>query len=106
MQPCEPQSSKPRAVGLQLGESALRHEWGGGGEQNMPDRFSLNAGKLTVRHRASDYRLMASMCLEIANQMSLHADRTRMTDMAQKWLDLAQTSQAEELRSGQLATDA
>lgn len=63
----------------------------------MSDRFSVDAGKPTVRHKASDYRLMASMCLEIANQMSLHADRTRITDMAQKWLELAQTSQAEKL---------
>jgi hypothetical protein len=61
----------------------------------MPDRFSITAGELTVRHKPSDYRLMAAMCLEIANQMPLDADRTRMTDMAQKWLELAQRSEAE-----------
>jgi len=48
-----------------------------------------------MRHKPSDYRLMAAMCLEIANQMSLDTDRTRVTDMAQKWLELAQTSEAE-----------
>jgi len=37
---------------------------------------------------------MAAMCLAIANHMSLDSDRTRVTDMAQKWLDLAQTSEA------------
>ena len=47
-----------------------------------------------MRHRPSDYRLMAAMCLEIANHMPLDSDRTRVTDMAQKWLDLAQTSEA------------
>jgi hypothetical protein len=47
-----------------------------------------------MRHKPSDYRLMAAMCLEIAHQMSLDADRTRLTDMAQKWLELAQTSEA------------
>jgi hypothetical protein len=63
----------------------------------MPDRVSVTAGKLTVRHKPSDYRLMAAMCREIANQMSLDSDRTRMTDMAQEWLELAQTSEAEKL---------
>jgi hypothetical protein len=63
----------------------------------MPDRFSITAGTLTVRHKPSDYRLMAAMCREIANQMPLDSDRTRMTDMAQKWLELAQTGEAEKL---------
>jgi hypothetical protein len=63
----------------------------------MPDRFAITAGKLTVRHKPSDYRLMAAMCREIANQMSLDSDRTRMTDMAERWLELAQTSEAEKV---------
>jgi hypothetical protein len=50
-----------------------------------------------VRHKPSEYRLMSAMCLEIANQMSLDSDRTRMTDTAQKWLELAQTTEAEKL---------
>jgi len=29
--------------------------------------------------------------------MSLDSDRTRMADLAQKWLELAQTSEAEKL---------
>jgi len=63
----------------------------------MPDRFSVTAGKLTVRHKPSEYRLMSAMCLEIANQMTLDSDRTRMTDTAKKWVELAQTSEAEKL---------
>jgi len=50
-----------------------------------------------MRHKPSDYRLMAAMCLEIANQMPADSERTRISDMAQKWLDLAQTSQADPL---------
>jgi hypothetical protein len=50
-----------------------------------------------MQHRPSEYRAMAAMCLEIANQMSLDSDRARMTDMAQKWLKLAETSEAEKL---------
>ena len=45
---------------------------------------------------------MAAMCLEIGNQMSLDSDRTRMADLAQKWLELAQTSEAEKLSEGDL----
>jgi hypothetical protein len=48
-----------------------------------------------MRHKPSDYRLMAAMCLEIANQMPADSDRTRIAAMAQRWLDLAQTSQAD-----------
>jgi len=43
-----------------------------------------------VQHKASDYRMMAAMCLEIANRMSLDSDRLRLTDRAQQWLELAQ----------------
>jgi hypothetical protein len=50
-----------------------------------------------MRHKPADYRLMAAMCLEIANQMPADSDRTRISDMAQKWLDLAQTSLADKL---------
>ncbi|MFL5043238.1 MAG: hypothetical protein ACJ8EA_00205 [Xanthobacteraceae bacterium] len=63
----------------------------------MSDRFSVTAGKLTVRHKPSEYRSMAAMCLEIGNQMSLDSDRMRMADLAQNWLELAQTSEAEKL---------
>jgi hypothetical protein len=54
-------------------------------------------GRMTMReqHKASDYRAMAAMCLEVASQMSLDSERTRLNDVAQKWLDLAKTSEAE-----------
>jgi hypothetical protein len=48
-----------------------------------------------MQHKPSDYRSMAAMCLEVANQMSLESERARLTDVAQKWLELAQTSEAE-----------
>jgi hypothetical protein len=63
----------------------------------MSDDFSKWAGELGVKHKISDYRLMAAMCLDIANMMPLDSDRARMTDMAQKWLELAQRREAEQL---------
>jgi hypothetical protein len=39
---------------------------------------------------------MSAMCLDIGNMMPRHSDRTRMTDMAQKWLELAWKGEAEE----------
>jgi hypothetical protein len=44
-----------------------------------------------VQHKASDYRMMAALCLELANQVSLE-QRAHLLDVAQKWLDLAQKS--------------
>src|SRR5215216_6742910 len=41
--------------------------------------------------------MMAAMCLEIANRMSLDSDRLRLTDRAQQWLELAQKNEAEQL---------
>ena len=41
-----------------------------------------------MEHTASDYRMMSSMCLEIANAMSLESDRVRLTARAQEWLEL------------------
>jgi hypothetical protein len=40
---------------------------------------------------------MAAVCLEVANKMPLDPDRARMIEMAQKWLELAQRSEAEKL---------
>jgi hypothetical protein len=65
--------------------------------QNMPDQLARRVGELTVQNRASDYRLMAAVCLEVANKMPLNPDRARMIEMAQKWLELAQRSEAEKL---------
>ena len=50
-----------------------------------------------MEHTASDYRMMSSMCLEIANAMSLELDRVRLTARAQEWLELAYQAQAKRL---------
>ena len=39
--------------------------------------------------KASEYRRLAAECLEIANGLSAGGDRARITQMAQKWLELA-----------------
>jgi hypothetical protein len=41
--------------------------------------------------------MMSSMCLEIANAMSLESDRVRLTAKAQEWLELAYQAQAKRL---------
>lgn len=66
-------------------------------DQNIPDHFPKRAGELAVQHKVSDYRLMAAMCLDIANMMPQGSDRARMMDMAQKWLEQAQRREAEKL---------
>ena len=38
---------------------------------------------------ANDYRKMAAECQDIANRMSLHGDRERLMQMAERWLRLA-----------------
>jgi hypothetical protein len=50
-----------------------------------------------MQHEPSDYRMMAAMCVEIANGMSLDTDRLRLTDRAQEWLELAQKTEAAQL---------
>jgi hypothetical protein len=50
-----------------------------------------------MQHKPSDYRMMAAMCVEIANGMSLDTDRLRLTDRAQEWLELAQKTEDEQL---------
>ena len=39
---------------------------------------------------------MAAVCLDVASKLPLDSDRARVTDMAQKWLELAQRREAEE----------
>ena len=46
--------------------------------------------------KASEYRRLAAECLQIANNMSLNAERARLMEMAQKWLELAQRAEADE----------
>ena len=50
-----------------------------------------------MEHIASDYRMMSSMCLTIANAMSLESDRVRLTAKAQEWLELAHLAEAKRL---------
>jgi hypothetical protein len=43
----------------------------------------------SARERAEEYRKEAGACMEVAGRMSLLADRERMNQMAQHWLQLA-----------------
>ena len=45
--------------------------------------------------KAAEYRRMAASCLEVAERMSLDADRARLLEMARQWLDLAREAEAE-----------
>jgi len=49
---------------------------------------------MTYTDRAAEYRKHAAVCLEVAGRMPLEADRARMTEMAQRWLDLAKEALA------------
>jgi hypothetical protein len=62
--------------------------WSGGGPRTCPDdqMEKLNG-------TAEEYRKMAADCIEVAQRMSLKDDRTRMMEMAQRWLDLAQRAE-------------
>ena len=44
--------------------------------------------------RTPEYLRMAAGYLEVAERMSLKTDRARMTEIAQRWLDLAQQAEA------------
>jgi hypothetical protein len=39
---------------------------------------------------AAEFRRMAAQCKELAEQMSLRADRARLMEMALRWLSLAE----------------
>jgi hypothetical protein len=43
---------------------------------------------------AAEYRRKAAACLEVAKRSSLREDHALMTDMAQRWLVLAQKAEA------------
>jgi hypothetical protein len=47
------------------------------------------------KDKAAEYRKMAADCLEVAQRMSFSTDRARMTQMARRWLDLAQQAEGE-----------
>jgi hypothetical protein len=45
------------------------------------------------KDKAAEYRREAASCLQVAERMSVAADRLRMTEMAQRWLDLAKEAE-------------
>ena len=45
--------------------------------------------------RALEYRRLPAECLEVAERMSLREDRSRLMEMAQRWLDLARKAEGE-----------
>ena len=47
------------------------------------------------RSKAAEYRRMAASCLEVAESMSLKADRAQLLEMARHWLELARKVEAE-----------
>jgi len=42
---------------------------------------------------AAEYRRMAAQCMELAERMSLRADRARLVEMAAGWLSLAEMAE-------------
>lgn len=46
--------------------------------------------------KSAEYQRKAVFCLEVAQRMSVNEDRERMTEMAQRWLELAQQAKAAE----------
>jgi hypothetical protein len=47
------------------------------------------------QEKAAEFRRQAAACIEVADRMSLQEDRARMTEMAQRWLELARKAEAE-----------
>jgi hypothetical protein len=45
---------------------------------------------LAPKDPAAEYRKEAAACLQVAERMSVDADKQRMLDMALRWLDLAE----------------
>jgi hypothetical protein len=45
--------------------------------------------------KAAEYRRQASLCLEVAERMSVRADRESMMQMAEHWLALAREMELE-----------
>jgi len=63
-----------------------------------PTVGARNESDLAVKQepgdRAAEYRKLAAQCLEVAERMSLRADRERMMDMATRWLEMARKAEA------------
>src|SRR5262245_40395005 len=45
----------------------------------------------------SEYRRMAALCLDLAKVVSLHHDRARLTEMARRWLALAEAAEKQDV---------
>jgi hypothetical protein len=48
------------------------------------------------RKQAAEYRRQAAACKEVAERMSLREDRALMSEMAERWLELAKKAEAAE----------
>jgi len=48
------------------------------------------------QYKAAEYRHQAKLCMEVAERMSIHADRQKLKEMAEHWLALAEAMEAEE----------
>jgi hypothetical protein len=58
------------------------------------DRHGRSRVQVRVRDKAAEYRREAAACLEVANGMPRRDDRVCMTEMAQRWLELAQKAES------------
>ena len=50
----------------------------------------------SAKDKAAEFRKHAADCFEVAKRMSLKADRMRMVELAEHWLELAKLAEAEE----------
>ena len=50
----------------------------------------------SAKDKAAEYRKHGADCFEVAKRMSLKADRTRMIELAEHWLELARLAEAEQ----------
>jgi hypothetical protein len=52
-------------------------------------------GMEKLESKAARYRREAKACIDVAERMSVRADRLRIMEMAQQWLELAERAEAE-----------
>ena len=71
-------------------------------ESRKDQRAQLIPETITIRSddKASEYRKQAAACRAMAERLSLKADKTRMLEMAEHWLDLARRAEAETDHAG------
>jgi hypothetical protein len=51
--------------------------------------------------KSAEFRRQAAACIDVAQRMSLLEDRSRMMEMAQRWLELAQKAEVIDEGQGQ-----